>query len=249
MEQPGTSAADPIQDIERPVVVLSKDYAPGYCTTFHRHARTQFLFAKNGTMRAQTTVGSWIVPPGYGLVIPAKTEHRIEMFGAVALRSAYIYASQLPLRHQTSCRVIQVSPLLFACIDRLSIEPPEYDEGSVAGNIAAIIIAEIADTTLSAMALPFPASPKLNPVVRTLLLDPSDERSIDEWADVLAMSRRSFTRLFRRETGMSFDQWRQRRRFQTATELLALGQPMQKISATVGYGSVSALKAMMSKFA
>jgi len=249
MEQPGTSAADLNKDIKRPVVMLSKDYAPGYCTTSHRHTRAQFLFAKSGTMRAQTVFGSWIVPLGYGLVIPAETEHQIEMFGAVELRSAYIYASEIPVRHQTTCRVIQVSPLLYACIDRLSLEPSQYDENGVAGNIAAIIIAEIAATTPSAMALPFPASPRLNPLVHALRRDPSDQRSIDDWADELAMSRRSFTRLFRNETGMSFDQWRQRRRFQSATELMARGQPMQKISAAVGYKSVSALKAMMSKFA
>lgn len=228
--------------------MLSKDYAPSHCTDLHLHSRAQFLFAKTGTMRAQTALGSWIVPPGYGLLIPANTEHQIEMFGMVALRSAYIHATDLPARHQTTCSVIQVSPLLFACIDRLSVEPLEYDQNGIAGNIAAVIITEITDTPSSVMALPFPTSSKLSPLVRTLLQDPSDPRSIDDWARLLAMSRRSFTRLFRRETGMSFDQWRQRRRFQAASERMALKQPMQEIAVAVGYGSVTALKTMLAKF-
>ncbi|MEP3345372.1 MAG: helix-turn-helix transcriptional regulator [Litoreibacter sp.] len=244
----GTSAADPIQQIGRAVVILSKDYAPEHCTELHQHSRAQFLFAKTGTMRARTALGSWIVPPGYGLLIPAHAEHQIEMFGMVALRSAYIHTAALPMRHQTRCSVIHVSPLLFACIDRLSAEPAEYDLGGIAGHIAAIIITEIADTPPSAMALPFPTAPKLGPLVRAMLNDPSDPRSIDDWANELAMSRRSFTRLFRSETGMSFDQWRQRRRFQAASELMALKMPMPQIAAEVGYGSVSALKAMLAKF-
>ena len=134
------------------------------------HSRAQFLFAKKGTMRARTALGSWIVPPEYGLLIPANTEHQIEMFGMVALRSAYIHATNLPTRHQTTCNVIQVSPLLFACIDRFSVEPPEYDQNGIVGNIAAIIITEIADTPSSTMALPFPNSPKLSPLVQALSL-------------------------------------------------------------------------------
>ncbi|MEO9650160.1 MAG: helix-turn-helix transcriptional regulator [Roseobacter sp.] len=244
----GTSAADPIQSIGRTVVMLSKDYAHGHYTDLHMHSRAQFLFAKKGTMRARTALGSWIVPPEYGLLIPANTEHQIEMFGMVALRSAYIQAADLPTQYQTTCSVIQVSPLLSACIDRLSTEPPEYDDNGIAGNIAAIIIAEIADTPPAAMALPFPTSSKLSPLVHALMGDPSDTRSIDDWASLLAMSRRSFTRLFRRETGMSFDQWRQRRRFQAASELIALRLPMPQIAAAVGYGSVTALKAMLAKF-
>ena len=244
----GTSAADSIQPIERPVVMLSKDYPHGHCTERHQHSRAQFLFAQKGTMRARTALGSWIVPPGYGLLIPAEKEHQIEMFGMVALRSAYIHAGHLPRRHQTTCSVLDVSPLLFACIDRLADEPVEYDQNGIAGNVAAIIITEIIDTPSSAMALPFPVSPKLSPLVRALLKDPSDQRSIDDWANVLAMSRRTFTRLFRRETGMSFDQWRQRRRFQAASELIALRLPMPQIAAAVGYRSVTALKTMLAKF-
>ena len=228
--------------------MLSKDYDSGHCTDLHRHSRAQFLFAQKGTMRARTTLGSWIVPPGYGLLIPAELEHQVEMFGMVALRSAYFHTTELPARYHTTCAVIQVSPLLSACIDRLSNGPLEYDENGIEGNLAAIIIAEITNIPASSMALPFPTSSKLDPLVHAMLSDPSDSRSIDDWADALAMSRRSFTRLFRRETGMTFDQWRQRRRFQAASEMMASKRPMSQIASAVGYGSVAALKTMMAKF-
>lgn len=228
--------------------MLSKDYSPGYRTDLHLHPRAQFLFARKGTMRARTTLGSWIVPPRYGLLIPADIEHQVEMFGNVALRSAYIEAKVLSERHHKTCSVIQVSPLLSACIDRFASDSLEYDQEGVAGNLAAVIISEISTTPPSAMALPFPSSKHLHSLARAMLKDPSDPQSIDGWANSLAMSRRSFTRLFRHETGMTFDQWRQRLRFQAASEMIASGQPISRVAPAVGYGSATALKTMMARF-
>ncbi|MDA8586910.1 helix-turn-helix transcriptional regulator [Rhodobacteraceae bacterium] len=228
--------------------MLSKNYLPGYCTDLHVHPRAQFLFARKGTMRARTALGSWIVPPGYGLLIPAHVEHQVEMFGDVALRSAYIEEDVLPQRNRITCSVIQVSPLLSACIDRFASDPFEYEEDGIAGNLAAVIILEITTTPPSEMVLPFPTSTNLHALARSMLDDPSDPRSIDDWAIALAMSRRSFTRLFRRETGMTFDQWRQRLRFQVASELLASGRTISHVASAVGYGSVTALKTMMARF-
>ena len=94
----GTSSADPIQGTDRPVVMLSKEYETGYCTDLHAHPRAQFLFAQSGTMRARTQLGSWIVPPGYGLLIPGNIEHEVEMFGQVSLRSVYVEPTELPER-------------------------------------------------------------------------------------------------------------------------------------------------------
>jgi len=248
MNKLGTSSADPIQAIERPVVMLSKDYTAGYHTDLHVHPRAQFLFARSGTMRARTALGSWIVPPGYGLLIPADIEHQVEMFGAVVLRSAYIEAALLPHQHRATCSVIQVSSLLSACIERFSTRPLEYGKDDIAENLAAIILAEITTIPPSAMALPFPNTNKLKALAETMLSHPSDQRSIDQWATDLAMSRRSFTRAFRQETGMAFDQWRQRLRYQAASELIASGHPLSSVAVRVGYRSASALKSMMQRF-
>ncbi|WP_262694438.1 AraC family transcriptional regulator [Kordiimonas aquimaris] len=242
-----TSSADFIESINRPVVVLSKEYARGHHTGLHIHERTQFLFATQGTMRARTQYGSWIVPPAYGLLIPGGMEHEVEMLEEVSLRSAYIQPAVMPEACLRTCRVIQVPLLLSACIDRFASRPLEYDNDDIAGNLAAIIIKEIATIPPSAMALPFPATPKFQAMTDAMLNNPSIPKSIDDWAFELGMSRRSFTRAFRQDTGLTFDQWRQRLRFQAAAQLIASGQPLSRIAPKVGYTSAAALKAMMNR--
>ncbi|MEP3248376.1 MAG: helix-turn-helix transcriptional regulator [Sneathiella sp.] len=247
MGSPGTSAADPIQNVERPVVMLSKEYESGYHTGLHTHPRAQFLFAQSGTMRARTQLGSWIVPVGYGLLIPGAIEHDVEMFEKVSLRSAYLSPEFLPEARSRECSVILVSPLLSASIDRFATRPVEYEKEDLAEHLAAIIIAEITQTPLSAMALPLPASSRCQVIADALLNDPSLSKEIDQWASELGMSRRTFTRAFRADTSMSFDQWRQRLRYQAAAELIAKGEPLSHIASKVGYRSAAALKAMMDR--
>ena len=55
----------------------------------------------------------------------------------------------------------------------------------------------------------FPEDRRLAALCRGFLEDPSPHTNIDDWADRLGMSRRTFTRIFRRETGLSLSTWRQ----------------------------------------
>jgi AraC-like DNA-binding protein len=57
------------------------------------------------------------------------------------------------------------------------------------------------------------------------------------------MSRGTFTRTFRNETGLSFSDWRQQARIFDALALLATGKPVTTTALEVGYGSVSAFTA------
>ena len=61
--------------------------------------------------------------------------------------------------------------------------------------------------------------------------------TIDEWADALAMNRRNFTRIFRRETGMSFAEWRQQACLSVALPKLAAGESVTAVALDLGYDS------------
>lgn len=56
-----------------------------------------------------------------------------------------------------------------------------------------------------------------------MLVAPTLALSIDETVSAIGMSRRSFTRLFRAQTGMSFAAWRQQTCLLTALRRLAEG--------------------------
>lgn len=56
----------------------------------------------------------------------------------------------------------------------------------------------------------------------------------------VAMSRRTFTRLFREQTGISFVEWRQQACLLMAVVRLGNGEPVTRVATDLGYSSPSA---------
>ena len=74
--------------------------------------------------------------------------------------------------------------------------------------------------------------------------DPSNNDDLDHWAHYGNLGRRTLTRLFRKETGMSFVEWRQHIRLLEALTRLASGEPVTNVALDLGYESPSAFTAM-----
>lgn len=237
-----TNAAD-YQHVPRPVAVMSKAFASGSSTGRHSHPRGQLLHAVSGLMAARTERGTWIVPPGYALWIPAEIQHDIAMHGAVAMRTAYIGADLAPALPR-DCRVLEVSALLKAALLALVEEPVLYDEAGRGGHLAALVVDEIIRAAIAPLSLPLPQDPRLARLARTLLEQPGLTLGIDGWATEVGVSRRTLTRLFRAQTGLSFAAWRRRLRLLQAAARCATGEPLAQAAARVGYESPAAFRAM-----
>jgi AraC-like DNA-binding protein len=63
----------------------------------------------------------------------------------------------------------------------------------------------------------------------------------------LGMDRRAFTRLFRRETGMSFAAWRQQACLVVALPRLAAGDQVTAVALDLGYDSPAAFSTMFKR--
>ncbi|MNE86844.1 transcriptional activator FtrA [compost metagenome] len=61
------------------------------------------------------------------------------------------------------------------------------------------------------------------------------------------MSRRAFTRAFRRETGLSLSVWRQQACLFAALPRLAAGEPVTSVALDLGYGSIPAFTTMFKR--
>ena len=67
--------------------------------------------------------------------------------------------------------------------------------------------------------------------------------SLDEWANAVAMSRRTFTRQFRARTGSSGQAWLLRQRLDRARLLLeTTDHPIERVAGESGFGSSAALR-------
>jgi AraC-like DNA-binding protein/quercetin dioxygenase-like cupin family protein len=230
-------------EVDRPVIAAAKEFAPRTRTGLHRHERAQILSAITGLMVASTEAGTWVVPSGYVLWIPPRQFHDVAMHGQVSMRTAYVRpaeAEHLP----ATFRVLAASPLLQASLVALASDSPAYDERGRGGHLAALVLDEIARTPASPFALAIPSDPRLAKLARALLEEPGSTLDLDGWADRIGASRRTLTRLFRAQTGLSFGAWRRRLRLLTAAARQADGEPMSRITASLGYRSLAAFRAM-----
>jgi mannose-6-phosphate isomerase-like protein (cupin superfamily) len=191
--------AAPYESIQRPVVAVGNVYPAGHTHPMHQHHRAQLLHAITGTMVVTTDHGAWIVPPQQGLWIPAGVRHGFHMIGKVITRSAYITPDAgrgMPVE----CRVLEISALLHRLLVEAVDVAVEYEEGSRADAIMTLLLLDLRAAPARALAVPFPRHDELANRCRHFLEHPSTDQTIDRWAQELAMSRRAFTRLFRRES-------------------------------------------------
>jgi AraC-like DNA-binding protein len=94
------------------------------------------------------------------------------------------------------------------------------------------------------LGLPLPADARLAALCRRFVEAPTPHVTIDEWARQLKMSRRSFTRLFQRDTGLGLSAWRQQACLFAALPRLAEGEPVTGVALDLGYESVAAFTTM-----
>src|SRR3546814_4483052 len=71
---------------------------------------------------------------------------------------------------------------------------------------------------------------RLRNICEAILADPSDGRTIDQWARTVGMSRRALTRNFRLQTGLSLAVWRQQARLEAASARLRMGEPVTRVA-------------------
>lgn len=241
---PGSSA-DRVQSLPHDVVGYARDYRDGYVSVRHRHPRHQLIYAVSGLMMAETEAMSYAIPPGYGLIVPAEQPHEIRMIGAVRLQSLYVRAGLPGADALARCRLVTVSPLLAQLIAALCEMDNPWPMPPRALHLSQLILIELLAAPVSPLALPYPVDPRLRRVCDALIATPASPRDLDGWATEAGMSRRTFSRHFQMETGVSFGKWAQRLRCQAALRGLAQGRPAARVARDLGYANAYTMAAMM----
>lgn len=235
--------ADDYEHVPRPVVGIGGDYPASFELAEHSHRRGQFLYAASGVVAVSTPEGAWVAPPERAVWIPAGTPHSVRMVGAVRTRSVLVEPAACPTLGQ-HCRVVTVSPLLRQLLVAAAEIPAEYDETGRDALVMRLLATEIDRAPVIPLAVPFPRHAALARRCHAFLERPQATATIDQWADALAMNRRRFTRLFRRETGMSFAEWRQQACLSVALPRLAAGEPVTAIALDLGYDGPASFSTM-----
>lgn len=226
-------AAD-LEHVPRPVVGVGHDFAASFDLVEHAHRRGQFLYAASGVLTVRTPAGAWVAPPERAVWIPARIPHSVRIVGAVQARGVLIDTAVHGALPQ-SCRVVAVPALLRHLLLAAADIPTDYDESGRDGLLMQLLVKEIAAAPRIPVAVPFPRHAALAALCQAFLDAPCATTRIDQWAAALAMNRRSFTRLFRNETGMSVAEWRQQACVAVTLPKLAAGASITTLALDLGY--------------
>jgi AraC-like DNA-binding protein len=186
------------------------------------------------------------VPPRSALWIPGGALHTVNATGLLEGYSAFLdpaTATGLP----RSCCAVSVTPLLREVLIRAASLPLFYEEGGANSHLMAVLLDELATAQVEHLHLPMPADARLRGIAAGMLAAPADRATSDVWAKRAGMSGRTLARVMSRETGMSFDRWRQQLCVVLAVKWLAGGASIQQVAANLGYESVPSFVTMFRK--
>lgn len=204
----------------------------------HVHCRGQLLFTQQGCARITLDNQLCMLPPTRAAWIPPGVEHRAVMQHAVDYRSVYL-SDTLSRQLADKVQVIDVSPLLrtvLECIAQAAFET-DWQQGKYA-HLLALCLIEIADAPRQPMLLPLPQDKRLAPLLADLEQLPPELQTL---VTRVGASGKTISRIFQRETGMGYQQWRQQWRLLRAIELIATGRSLGYCAFALGFNSDSAL--------
>jgi AraC-like DNA-binding protein/quercetin dioxygenase-like cupin family protein len=216
------------------------DLAPGNVTPEVASGWHQLIHAAAGALMVATAGGSWVVPSGWGVWVPAGMHHRIRAAGKARYRTVQIapgVAPDLP----AACAALAVSPLLRELILRVVALGALDRRDGVHTSIAWLLIDEVRHAEVPPFGLPEPRSIATRLAVDRLFS--GGDVLLSEVAREAGLSQRTLERRFLSETGMSLGRWRRRGAMLAAIERLAAGASVRQAGAAAGYATPSAFVA------
>lgn len=240
--QPESPARSPdeLQRLPRPVYGQTTDALPRRILGYrHRHAWGQLSYAAQGVFEIRTERGRFVAPSQRAVWIPAGVGHQLYCPPGSHVRSLY-FAAELTPWDDGRCRVLAVGALLRELIRAFNALPVEYAEDGPAGRLVGVLLDQLAAAPEQELVLPLPGEPRLRRLCRSLQAHPDAAAGLAEWSARLGVSEKTLSRLFRRETGLTFRAWRQRLRLFSALPRLEGGERVTDVALACGYDSTSA---------
>jgi AraC-like DNA-binding protein len=212
---------------------------------WHQHEEGQLILALHGAVTCRTKNGIWIVPPDCGVWIPGGVQHSNQVTSNAHL--SYLFVQPEAATLPQVCCTLSVSPMLREMILRLADVPVNSAPDDHVSRMVRVLLDELAQMPIQGLDLPASSHPKIAAITDGLMAEPSDRRTLVDWAAHVAISERSLKRLMVQETGLTFGRWRRQLHLVIALRELASGATVQRVSSDLGYESATAFIVMFKK--
>ncbi|WP_105431853.1 helix-turn-helix transcriptional regulator [Neorhizobium sp. T6_25] len=244
--KPPCSTAIDLSLSHRPAMAIRMDFADYEAEGVqHQHPQGQLILALHGAVTCRAESGVWIVPPDCGVWIPGGVPHSNQVTSNARLTYLFVEpgAAMLP----DECCTLSVSPMLREMIHRVAEVSETNARDFHVDRLVRVMLDELALMPRERLELPVSDHPKIALIAAALLADPSDRRTLGQWAEHVAVSERSLKRLMVEETGLSFGRWRRQLHLVIALRELAGGATVQRVAGDLGYESTTAFIVMFKK--
>lgn len=232
-------AAPPDAPPPRPITMRAQTIPPRHHFPEHAHDWHQLVYAVEGALTVSADRRTFVVSPDQAVWLPTGVSHAVASLLGAQFRSLWI-ADEAGSALPEDPTVLVVSPLLKALIvEAAEIDGKRFADG-YPDRIAGMILDQLKRAQKLASALPWPKDKRLLALCEALYLDPSNERTSEDWAKELGMSSRTLTRRFEAELGSTLRSWKRRLRLFRAIEFLGGGMSVTATAMELGYSSPSA---------
>ena len=243
---PPCSAAIDLSLSHGTAMAIRMDFADYEAEAYqHQHRQGQLILALHGAVTCRAENGVWIVPPDCGFWVPGGVPHSNQVTANARITYLFVEPGAAPL--PAECCTVSVSPMLREMILRVAELSGSDARDAHVDRLVQVMLDELALMPREGLELPVSDHPKIALIAAALLAEPSDRRTLGQWAECVAVSERSLKRLMVQETGLSFGRWRRQLHLVIALRELAGGATVQQVAGDLGYESTTAFIVMFKK--
>ena len=225
------------------ISTLAYEYPAGYDVPEHAHGADQLIYATRGVMEISAGQSLWLTPPHLAVWIPARTQHRIRMPGAVSMRTLYLRQGLLRRPPQV-CTVLHVSPLFRELVVEAVRVGPLRVSIHLHRALRDVILWQLQNAAPVPMSVSLPEDSRALRLAQAFIADLAGAPPLDALCRKAGASVRTIERIFRRELGTSFEFWRRQVRLMKAVELLVSGHSVKEVGFALGYRQPTAFVEM-----
>ena len=219
------------QELLKPITVVSRVIAVNSVVTKHSHSWGQFVYASKGVLLVVTDTERFIVPPEQGVWLLPEIAHEVTAITDVKLTSFYFRNDLLDELPNQSC-VLTVNDFLKTLILEANDISSDYLWSGEYGLLLRLILKKLVLAPNAIFQLPYPKDSRLLTMLSLIQKEPSNRYCLKQWGTIVGASTRTLSRLFKKETGLTYQIWRQRLNIQIAIGQLSKGHSITSISYT-----------------
>ncbi|WP_428773466.1 AraC family transcriptional regulator [Vibrio sp.] len=216
-------------------------------TRTHSHAWGQVQLISGGILEMEAEGTRFLAPPHLAIWVPAGVRHCSYNRKPISYCSLNI-AQQLTAAFPDHTSLIKVTPIVSAIVEDFRRRGINVAQSEQDRRLVQVLLDQLATRDTQHHFLPSTDNKYLAVILAAVEENPTDNTSLNEWAERVHTTERTLARHCQTELGMSFTEWRLRVRYLYSMDLLRNGHSVKEVALTLGYNQASPFIAMFKKY-